>query len=426
MLLTIVVAEYLRRITTKAFVLTTLLGPLAVIGIMGGAAAAVHFSVESESTRARSIAVLDESGRILPRLREQDSAVFQVAAVSGPLEAAKQKVIDGEAEVLLVLPGELAEAAGSTEAFAFVDRQQGIAVARDLRRFVLDTVRDVRLSRHNLPAEVLETMDETLSLTTVTLGAEGEEHSSELAVVVGLAIAVLILIVMAVYGGLVMQAVMEEKTTRMAEILVATVRPFDLLMGKILAIAGMAATQLVVWLAMLAVVGVAAAQMVPAEDLVEFGVAVPVGESAAEVTFPSIRLDVLFVVLLMLPLGYLINASVFGALGSLYETPQEAQMAVTIAMAPMIAAVVMVQTAGIAPTGAMVAFGAWFPFTAPAMLPTRMLVTDVPTWQVALSVATCAASALGIVWLAGRVFRGSLLTYGKKVGIRDIWLVLRD
>ena len=141
--------------------------------------------------------------------------------------------------------------------------------------------------------------------------------------------------------------------------------------------------------------------------------------------WPPIRFDVVAVVLLMLPLGYLINASLFGALGAMYESTQEAQVAVTIAMMPMIVAMLMVQIVSLVPNSALVVFGSYFPFTAPFMLPARMLVADMAAWQVLASVALCASSALAVIWLAGRVFRGSLLIYGKKLALKEIWTILR-
>lgn len=424
MLLAVVQAEYLRRVTTKAFLLTTVLAPVAIVVLVGAAVVGVSSSVDAESTRERNIAILDESGLLLPKLLERDSEVYRMFAAPSSLAAAKQVVIDGDAEILLVLPKGLVAAGGPTEATAYVDRQQGIEASASLRRFVQAVVREVQLAAYDLPPEVLDALGRGLSLDTVSLDDDGEQRSTMAAMVVGFAAALLMLMIMAVYGGLVMQAVMEEKANRMAEILVSTVRPFELLMGKILAVAGVAATQFVVWLAMLAVAGVVGMQIIPTEDLVELGVAEAVGDDIVESAIPGFRFDVLLVVVVMLPLGYLIYASVFGALAAMYETSQEAQVAVTIAMAPLIAVVMLVQVVGLAPNSALVTAGALFPFTAPAMLPTSMLVADLPPWQVVLSIVLCALSALAVVWVAGRIFRGSILTYGKKIGIKDIWLIL--
>ena len=427
MLLIVFLGEYLRRVRTKAFVLTTLLAPLAIVALAAGAGAIMYFSVESESARERRIAVLDEDGRILPKLRERSTETYRLTVAEGPVEAAKQTVLRGTVDGLLVLPRGMADAGGPTEVALYVKDKQSLTAEQALRSFVFRVVRDVRLAQFDLPAQALATLNERLSFASVALTAEGgeEQGSAAVPVFVGVAMATIMLMVMWIYGALVMQATMEEKSSRMAEILVSSVRPFQLLMGKILAIGGMAATQLAAWAAMLLVVAAMAMQALPADDLVELGLAAAeAAEGGGTPPLPSIRFDVLGVILLMLPLGYLINGSFFGALGAMYETPQEAQPAVVVGMAPMFLAVIMVQTVALAPNGFLIVFGSLFPFTAPVLMPTRMLITDVSVWQVLASIVLCIATTLGMVWLAGRVFRGSLLIYGKKLSLRDIRSIL--
>ncbi|MCY4013085.1 MAG: ABC transporter permease [Gammaproteobacteria bacterium] len=426
MLLTVVASEYVRRVRTKAFVLSTLLGPVA-LAVLGVAIAAIVSSVESESARERRLAVLDESSRILPALEARENETYLLQPVRDSIEDAKQAVVDGEVDVLLVLPRSLAEAGEPSVASAYVKDKQSVMAEQALRAFLVDVVRDVRLAEYDLPAEVLDTLNATLTLTTVAVTESGdeEEGSAASSAAVGVGVGVVLLMVVWIYGALVMQATMEEKTSRMAEILVSSVRPFDLLFGKILAVGGVAATQLSVWLVMLVAFGVLAAGVVPAADLAEMGLSAPAETAGGAVVWPAIRFDVVAVVLLMLPLGYLINASLFGALGAMYESTQEAQVAVTIAMMPMIVAMLMVQIVSLVPNSALVVFGSYFPFTAPVMLPARMLVADMGAWQVLASVALCASSALAVIWLAGRVFRGSLLIYGKKLALKEIWTILR-
>lgn len=426
MLATVLAGEYRRRVQTKAFILTTLLAPIGMVAVMAAAIAAIYFSVESESAKERRIAIYDEGGRILPALERQQSETFQLLRAPSALDDAKQAVRDGEADVLLVFPPGLADAGGPTDVSAFVKDKQSLTAEEALRRFVVDVVRDLRLAEFDLSTRVLDTLNEPLSLTTIAMEEDGGEAVGSTAgsAAVGLAVAIVLLMVMGIYGALVMQTTMEEKSSRMAEILVSSVRPFDLMMGKILAIGGVAVTQIAVWGAMMLAFGAVATAFLPTEELTELGVATATEGGAARIVMPDIRFDVVLVVLLMLPLGYLINGSLFGALGAMYETPQEAQVAASVAMAPMIIAMIMVQTVALAPHSAFVVFGSFFPFTAPIMLPTRMLVSDVAAWQVLLSIALCAASALAIVWVTGRIFRGSLLIYGKKLGLKDLRQIL--
>ena len=424
MLRVVVAAEYIRRVRTRAFVLTTLLGPLALAAVGGGAVYAVAFSVAEDSERERRLAVVDPTGRFHERLRSEARAGYRILD-AGSLESGKRTVLGGEADALLVLSTQIAAPDEPWTATAYLARTQSLGFERYLRQLVRHVARDVRLDGMGLAPEVLAVARTPLSLSTVTLGnEESRPYSGEMPFVVGLGVAMATLMVMAVYGGLVMQATMEEKASRMAEILVATVRPFELLMGKILAVAGVAATQFLVWGAMLAAGAATVAFLIPADALSQLGV----GNADANLGLPAftVPISVIGVIALALPLGYLINAALFGAIGALYESSQEAQLAVSIAMAPLVATVLVVQIARLAPDSPVIVFGSFFPFTAPAVLPARMLLTDVPGWQVATSLLLCASTAVGIVWLAGRIFRGSLLTYGRKPRLRDVWRTLRS
>lgn len=424
-------SEYLRRVKTKAFVLTTLIGPVALIALAVGAAVLVSASVQSEREREHLIAVYDESGLLLPILRDAHSAAFRFETPDGAdvdVERQKQAVAEGRLHGFLHLPAALAEVGGAVDARLYLEKKQSLVAERELRTLVRRAMRTARLDRYDLPPEVLSTMRDGISLDAVVVSDDGEEQQASAAgpVAVGWIMAFAVLMIVWIYGGLVMQTTMEEKSSRMAEVLVSSVRPFDLLMGKILSIGAVAATQLAVWLAMLlgiAAVGAVAAGvwLADAEPLANLPPG-EVGEAGEKIAglIAGFRIDVFLVAVLMVPLGFFVSASIFGAVGALYETPQEAQMAVAFLTAPLVLTTIMVQMAGLAPNSALIVFGSFFPFSAPAMLPMRMLLTSVPLWEVLASIATCLASAVGLVWVAGRIFRGTLLNYGKKPTFKDL------
>ena len=417
--------EYLRRVRTKTFVLTTLLVPVGLVGI-GIVVAAILASAQSanEEARRQGVAVLDQSGGALAALRRaaarETDGGYRLVEASGPLAAAKRDLQAGRHPLLLVLPKGLVEDDPAPAVGLYVKEAQPVLAEQALRRFVLGTVRELRLAHREPSPEVLAAVREGLAFDVVEIGDDGAEAASSARAsgAVATGIAMLIFMVSAIYGGTVMQTVMEEKSSRMAEVIVASAGAFDLLFGKILAVSAMAATQLGIWLLALVAVGAAigglAASLAPSAD--------GIGAIAASLPteLPSLRLDVAALVLLMLPLGYLINASLFAAVGAMHENPWEAQLSVSLAMLPMILAVVVAQTMMLAPNGPMVVFGSFFPFTAPAILPARMLLVAMPWWQVAASATLCVATAVGMMWLCGRIFRGSLLLYGKNLTWRDL------
>ena len=436
MLRIVFVNEYLRRVRTKAFLLTTLLvpaGAVAVVAVVGGL---VAHSVQSESERARQqgIAVYDESGRVFPMLlrnatQEEDSA-YVLTNVAGPLAAAKNRFRAGGYHGLLYLPEGLAAESPPPIEF-FVKEKQSILAEDAVRDFVLRAVRELRLERHGLSPEAYATVREQLTFNVVGLAEDGDEKSGFSVGASGVAatfVAMAVFMVGVIYGGTVMQAVMEEKSSRMAEVVISSAAPFELLLGKILAVSAMAATQIGLWLLLL-LVGALGVGLVVGDFATQEGGGVPfLDDEFTQEAFPDglpqVPWDVVAVVLLMLPLGYLINASVFAALGAMHENPWEAQMSVTLAMLPMMITLIVAQTIVFAPNSPLVLVCAFVPFTAPAILPARMLLVDMPLWQVALSVGLCVAATLGMVWLCGRIFRGSLLVYGKKIGWRDLRQVI--
>lgn len=440
MLRIIFVNEYLRRVRTKAFLLTTLLMPAGVVAVAAVVGGLVAHSVQSESKQARQqgIAVYDEDGRLFPMLQrnamrqqgEDDESAYLLTAVAGPLAAAKARFRAGGYHGLLHLPAGLADEVPPPIKF-FVKEKQSVIAEDAMRDFVLRAVRELRLARHGLSPEAYATMRQRLIFNVVGLAEDGDEKSGSVGAsgIAATVVAMIILMVGAIYGGTVMQAIMEEKSSRMAEVVISSAAPFELLLGKILAVSAMAATQMGVWLILLAAGGLAVAGFA-------FGdVPTPEGgegsllddEFVAEAFpggLPQVRWDVVAVVLVMLPLGYLINASVFAALGAMHENPWEAQMSVTLAMLPMVISIIVAQTIVFAPNSPLVLVCAYLPFTAPAILPARMLLVDMALWQVAFSVVLCAAATLGMIWLCGRIFRGSLLIYGKKFGWRELRQVI--
>ena len=435
--------EYLRRVRTKAFLLTTLLVPAGVVAVAAVVGGLVAHSVQSESERARQqgIAVYDEDGRVLPMLRRnaiqqqqqeepgEDSA-YLLVELHGPLAAAKARFRAGGFHGLLHLPEGLAGDDPPPIRF-FVREKQSVLAEDAVRDFVLRAVRELRLARHGLSPEAYATMRERLTFNVVGIAEDGDEKSASVGAsgVAATVVAMVILMVGAIYGGTVMQAIMEEKSSRMAEVVVSSAAPFELLLGKILAVSAMAATQMGVWLLLLLAAGAVGLGLAFGDVPTQEGGGVPLldDDLAREVFpdgLPQVRWDVVAVVLLMLPLGYLINASVFAALGAMHENPWEAQMSVTLAMLPMMITLIVAQTIVFAPNSPLVLVCAYLPFTSPAILPARMLLVDMALWQVALSIVLCAVATVGMIWLCGRIFRGSLLIYGKKLGWRDLRQVI--
>ena len=428
----VVESEYLRRVKSKTFILMTLLMPIAIVAIIAVVVLVVSASVSSERSLQRVIAVYDPGDHVFEYLAQEAPSSIELERVRGSLDSLRQRVTREEFDGLLVFPDGLTDMNRASEVYLYTTEVQSVLVQQVLRRFVLDVVRERRLESFELPREVYNAISRGVAFRVMELDESGEADRDASGRAVGLigygmGIAFGIFMLVSIYGGMVMQAVMEEKTSRMAEILVATVRPFEILMGKILALFAVAVTQIVMWLLMILVLGVAAAVLVglafTPEQLGDFAGAAQSLQNigtADSVAIPDIRGDVVFVTILMIPIGYFLYASLFGALGAVFENNQEAQMAVMLPMFPLILSVVMLQTIALAPNSLFIKIGSLVPFTAPVILPTRMLLSDVPVLEVALSLLLALFGAIATGWVAGRIFRVGLLRYGKKTSMRDL------
>lgn len=432
----VIQSEYTRRVRTKTFVLMTLLMPILVIAVIVVIGAVVVSSVSSEREVKRLIAVFDPGEQIYEPLLEKAPESISLTSVSGSLTSLKGRVAAEEFDALLVVPEGLTDLARGSDVYLCTNEVQSVLMREVLRRFVLGVVREKRLEAFELPRDVYNAISRGVRFNVMQIDEEnldetGRDTSGDTLGLIGygIAIGIGIFMLVSIYGGMVMQAVMEEKTSRMAEILVSTLRPFDLLLGKVVALAGLAVTQLLVWGLMMVLIAMVAGIVIGVaftpDDFGELAGVAGSLQSLAEmdmqgVTLPDVRGDVVLVTIFMIAIGYFLYASMFGALGAVFESNQDAQMAMLLPMAPLILSMIMVETLAFAPNSLFIKIGSLVPFTAPVILPTRMLLTDVPWFEVVGSVLLALLSALAMAWVAGRIFRVGLLLYGKKPSLRDI------
>lgn len=432
----VIQSEYRRRVRSKTFILMTLLMPILVVAAIAVVAFVVITSVSSEVEMKRSIAVFDPSGELFDGLVDRAPGSIELARVSGSLASLKRRVAVQEFDALIVLPEGLTGLARGSDVYLYTSEVQSVLTQEVVKRLVLGVVREQRLRAFDLPRDVYNAISRGVDFTVLqidkdNLDGSDEEASAETLGMIGygLGIGIGIFMLVAVYGGMVMQAVMEEKTSRMAEILVSTLRPFELLLGKVVALAGLAVTQILVWIVLIlgfAILGgiIIGLAFTP-EDFGEFAGMAQSLQSMSQLdmpdtSLPDIRGDVVMVTIAMVLIGYFLYASMFGAVGAVFESNQDAQMAVMLPMAPLILSIVMVETTALAPNSLFIKIGSFLPFTSPMLMPTRMLLADVPGWEVALSVLLAALGALGMAWIAGRIFRVGLLVYGQKPSLRDL------
>jgi ABC-2 type transport system permease protein len=413
--------EFLKRVKTRWFVFTTLLGPIvlvaffAVIGIV---------SVSAIEGGESTIVLLDETGRIAANLEDPEGDITFVESDADE-QTLRQDVLDGTYTGYLVLPAGLIDGQGQARYYS----TEGGGVSSfnfDLRNIIRGTVRTLRLQDQNVSAEVFDIINTGVSLETVKLSDEGEEQGSSAAyAIVGGIMGFLIYISMLVYGSVVMQGVIQEKMNRVVEVIVSSVRPFQLLMGKVLGIGAMGLVQMTFWAGLIAAGTMGSGAIIslfvdPANmDLPDTATQTEILD-AVGFQVPDLGPEVFVFFVIYFLLGYLLFSTLFAGIGSAVEQQQDAQSLMLPIMMPIIISIVFLQAVIEAPNSGLSVALSLIPFTSPIPMVVRVAMIDVPIWQLGLSLLLLTGTFVGAVWVSSRIYRVGILSYGKKPSLKEI------
>lgn len=419
-LMAVIRREYLERVRSKWFVIATLFGPVLFGALMF--LPALIASKDKGDADASNIEIIDATGVGLgARLATQMTGGISGASTGkaprvrvvtpdaiAPAESlATQVVMREEAKGYLVLDSATvavgkARYAGSNTTALF-DMQR---IERAVQRQVLD----LRLESSGIDPELgrqLTTLNANVS--TERLTRQGRGGSGQLNLFLGLAVAMLLYLTIFIYGLNVLRGVLEEKQSRVAEVVIASVPASKLLAGKVIGVGGVGLTQLVLWLSMSA-----GMYQLRQPILAKFG--------AADVPFtlPAISLGMGAVLLAFFVLGFMFYAGLFAAVGATINSEQEAQQAQMPVVLLLVSSIMFAQNILLQPEGMLSRVMSTLPFSAPIVMPLRMTVAPVPPGQIALSLASVAIGAVLAVWLASRIYRVGLLMYGKRPTVREV------
>lgn len=411
--------EYLERVRSRWFLFATFFGPL-----LFGAIAFLPPLLAMRSTPSRNLAhviILDATGaglgaRVAAALdsgRTMAAAgtrleVIAPAALTAAESAATHAVMRRAAEGYLVLDyrtlaGESARYAGRN-ASAISDVSQINAAVRQ-------SVLAVRLAQAHLDpnlTDALTHLDVDLHTERITdAGRSGGSGTAD--AVFGFAVAFLLYMSIILYGQHIMRGVMEEKSTRVAEVVVSSVSPDTLLAGKVLGVGAVGLTQQLIWI--ITAVALARAR---APILARFGV------PAQDFILPSVSVGTGAALLLFFVLGFILYAALFAAVGATVSNEQDAQQAAMPVMLLLIVSIIFVQPILVEPTSSLAVAMSMIPFSSPIIMPLRLAVTSVSGWALAASVALLGAGCVAAVWLAARIYRVGLLMYGKRPNLREM------
>ncbi len=422
----IVRKEYMRRVHKKSFLIFTFLTPFLLILLV---AIPLWLSTIKDDN-AKTIAVSDSTGKYGNVFKDTESYRFVQTGIT--LEKFKNQE-DGELYAYLIIEDDLLKKPSAIAIYA--DKQ----VTPELKDYISgqleEHLRNEKLASYHIPRlkEIIDESKIDLDIKTVKWDKSGEEKtgSAELATVIGIFSTFLIYMFIFMYGAMVMRGVMEEKTSRIVEVLVSSVKPVELMMGKIIGIALVGLTQFLLWVVfsvgLFTVVGLIfglnhlpeASAMQGMQQLPD-SKAMEIMQVVNSFNFQEI---ILYFILYFIG-GYLLYASLFAAIGSAVDNETDTQQF----MLPVTIPIVFAMYAGIYsaqnPDGPLAFWCSIIPFTSPIVMMVR-LPFDVPLWQKILSLSLLTLTFLGTTWMAAKIYRTGILMYGKKVNFKELWKWLK-
>jgi len=432
----IIQREYLTRVKKKTFILATLLTPLGFGLIMF-----ISGYLAGDSMNAKKkIAIVDQSGIIDAADLSNDNYAFEISKL--PLSKMDTAYSRQGYDVLLNVPP-LTDLKAAKHKVDFYSKEKlSLVVVDKLERTMAKALKKYKVSQSPIDQAALNDLEISVSLdNAIKADGEGEGDTSNkmsIGISSGLSylMGFLMYMVIFLYGSMVMRSVMEEKMNRIVEVMISSVKPFQLMLGKLIGVGLVAITQLLIWIGLIIVIFIVLSKTMtvdPASAAEMSGEAGKIVQDASNGNFMADflkevkALNWLFIIPSFIVFffgGYFIYSSLFAAVGSaMGDDLGEGQQLMMPIFIPVIIALSMVAPVMNNPNGSVAVFGSMFPLFSPILMPAR-LPFDPPMWQVLLSIVILIASVAFMTWLAGRIYRVGILMYGKKVSFKEIgkWL----
>ena len=425
----IIAREFNERVRKKSFIITTLLMPILMIGMMAAPTLMMIFAKGEQKT----LMVIDNSGVVAPQLESSDDVVFESVDIS--LEEARA---DDSIFGVLWIGERVVEQ--PSEVKLYTNSSSSMSLEESISAQIEKIIERERLKRYDIDGleDIMKNLEASVTMTTYRndQSVEGEEEqatSSVVSYLVGLVLGMMLYMFLIIYGSMVMTSVIEEKGSRVLDVLVSSVSPFQLMMGKILGVAAVAVTQIAIWGVLVCGIGAAVLPAMMPEDIMQSVEAVQAGQmtlveadmdietiSALSLATDVTGLMMMFVWLLLFLLGgFLFYSAMFAAVGSAVDSIQDANQLQTPITVPIILAIILAMSVFNDPNSPLAFWGSVIPFTSPVVMMAR-IPFGIPTWQIALSLVLLYISVAGMAWVAGKIYRVGIFMHGKKPSLKEL------
>ncbi len=434
-ILLIIQREYLTRVKKKSFWIASILVPLLIAGVY-----TVPILLFVNADDEQRVTIVDESGLFQDKLKSEGDLTFVFTKQS--FEQAKEALLKSKDDVLVRISADIISNPKGVQIIG--KKTVGFGVQNDIEGKIQNELRNIKLTKAGIDLQVLEDNKIKVDAQTFTLNEDGGEKSSSSggAMILGGFFGFLLYISAFLYGSQVMNGVIEEKSNRIIEVMVSSVRPFQLMMGKIIGVGMVGITQFLLWGVLTfgassATTAIMSSQIeskvmaktqagISKQEIEKYKAAVKQENplSAINQTIENISLGKIIVCFFLFYIGgYLLYSSLFAAIGSAVESPSEAQQFMFPVTIPIILSFILAQFIIQKPDSSIAFWASIIPFTSPIDMMVR-LPFGVSNWEIALSLVLLIAGFMGTTWLAGKIYRVGILMYGKKPSWKEIgkWL----
>lgn len=408
----IISREYLERVKRKSFIITTILMPLLMLAMMVAPALIMALSGPEEQT----IAVIDDSGVVAPRLQNEGDIKF----VPVNTALADLKADDNYQAILVIGKDVISEPDGNIS--LYTHGSPSMVTEQFISGQLSDVIEDLRIRAYEIDnlRQILDEVNVDVQLQTYRLDKEEETATSSiLSYLLGTFMMLILYMFIMLYGQMVMTSIIEEKNNRVLELVVSSVKPTDLMMGKILGIGAVAVTQILIWAVLLIGCSIWIMPLL-STSVAQSGTADPAMiQAVAQLADPSFMGQLLIFMVLFLIGGYLFYSSIYAAIGSAVDNIQDASQLTSIAIVPIILALIISMSVVQDPNSALALWTSYIPFTSPMVMMARVPF-GIPVWQSIVSLVILYVSFVGMIWLAAKIYRVGIFMYGKKPTVAEL------
>jgi len=432
----IIVREFRERVYKKSFIITTLLMPVLMLALMAAPSLVMLFA----KGEIKTIEVVDESGIVAPKLESNKLVEYRISDVE--LTEALKKSLESEDFGVLYIGKDVV--ANTNDVRLYTNSSSSMMIEESISGAISDIIEEERLKEYNIEnlKEIMDKVAVDLHITTFRNDKDDEQSaaasSSIASGMVGMGLGLMLYMFLLLYGSVVMQSIIEEKSSRILEVMVSTVRPFEMMMGKILGVASVAATQILIWGVLMVLTSAVFIPMMMPDNILESIEAIQSGSGDAAaiaqaadvspemITAMSSVLDVGYIgmifgtLLLFMVGGFLLYSAMFAAVGASVDSAQDAQQLTTPITIPIIAALIVMMLVMNDPNSPVAFWCSMIPFTSPIVMMAR-IPSGIPTWEIIVSLVLLYATFTATVWLAGKIYKVGIFMHGKKPSFKDLW-----